>query len=246
MAHGLVSATDQTLYVYSLPSGNVVQSFPYTYRGNPLQPSSLVLSGSGTVLGLWLANGNSGGCGWETIPVTGGSPIYCDTTGNVVSLQLSPDGTQTAATSGGVGAGAAPYNTNLLKNGVLTTAVQGLGIGWLDNARLLVQNFTNSGSGSSTYLNSVIYDPSGKTLATPALPQLPQNPPAAVGQQTLLPWMNTTANADAIYAPGLNEILSLTTGQPTWASGDSATGIAAIAGSQVVFVSGTEVLAQPY
>jgi hypothetical protein len=237
---GLPSGTDQTLFVYSLPSGAVIQSFPYTYGANPRQPLSLALSGSGTVLAI---EGDASGCGWRTIPVSGGAAIYCDS-GNHRSLQLSPDATLTSLTGGGSGPGAAAYSTNIVKNGVLTTAVEGLGIGWLDNGRLLAQNFTNSAL-NSTYLNSVIYDSSGKILATPALPQLPQNPPAN-DAQVLSPWMSRTADADTLYAPRLNEILSLTTGQPTWASADSSAGVGAIAGRQVVFVSGTLVLAQPY
>jgi hypothetical protein len=85
---------------------------------------------------------------------------------------------------------------------------------------------------------SVIYDPNGKVLATSPIPDI---------------YTINVATSNSVYSSQLNEILSLTTGAPTWASGNArltqgANGVSqgAIAGSQVIFTSGSLVLAQPY
>jgi hypothetical protein len=51
---------------------------------------------------------------------------------------------------------------------------------------------------------------------------------------------------DAIYDPHSNQILSVSTGKTAWASGDPFFHYGAIAGSNVIFVSGTNVLIQPH
>jgi hypothetical protein len=62
---------------------------------------------------------------------------------------------------------------------------------------------------------------------------------------------------DTIYVPAANQIQTVTTGAANWASGDFATSMgnslgqgdyfpAAVAGSNVIFVSGTRVLAQSH
>lgn len=52
-------------------------------------------------------------------------------------------------------------------------------------------------------------------------------------------------SADSVYSP--NNIISLTTGGPTWVSADAADGIAGgVTGSQVIFTMDHLVLAQPY
>jgi hypothetical protein len=44
----------------------------------------------------------------------------------------------------------------------------------------------------------------------------------------------------------MNTIYSVTTSAPIWVSGNSSTGLGDASGSQVVFTSGTLVLAQPH
>ena len=57
-------------------------------------------------------------------------------------------------------------------------------------------------------------------------------------------------DSDTVYAPVRNQILSVSTGTVRWASADLdywlGTPNAAVAGSRVVFISGTNVLAQSY
>jgi hypothetical protein len=226
---GLLQSSEEPLNVYSLPTGTVVETLDYVYGGIPTPATGIALSGSGTVLALNSDSRNTQ-CGWDTTMIGASTPIYCAPSGSqIAGVLLSPDGTLNTATSGTAGT---PYTTSIFKNGALSTAVPGLSVGWLDNGRLLAQIYTPS------YTSSAIYDPSGNVLATPPLPQL-----HSVAD---LPWILPTGNTDTFYSPGLNQILSLTTGLPTWASGEPSTGVSAVTGSNVVFVSGSLVLAQPY
>jgi hypothetical protein len=142
--------------------------------------------------------------------------------------QISPDGTLIAASTDLSPAA----STNIYKNGTLVTAVPGWAVGWLDNGRLLAITYINQEL-AAKYDKSVIYDSLGNVLGTPSLPEMH---PIQV------------ATPDTLYSPRLNEIVSLTTGAATWASGNPAKTLVtgAISGSQVVFPSGSLVLAQPY
>jgi len=51
---------------------------------------------------------------------------------------------------------------------------------------------------------------------------------------------------DTVYATGINRIYTVSTGAVSWASADVATGPGALGGPDVVFLSGNNVLAQPY
>jgi hypothetical protein len=212
--------TDRTVNVYSLPSGSVINSFPYSYNGTPLLNMSL--SGSGAVLGETFSPNS--GCVDDAIPTTGGGPIWCNTTSNVQAVRLSPDGTLIAAST----VLGSSSTTNLYKNGVLATAVPGWAVGWLDNGRLLVNTYSNS----VNYAGSVIYDPLGNALGAVSLPDM-----QAIDVVT----------GTSVYSPELNTIVSLTTGATTWISGNSsATRTGAVSGLQVIFASGSLVLAQPH
>ncbi len=216
---------DRTLNIYSLPSGTTAGSFPGSLN-SPQYLTNISLSGSGTVLAESYSSGS--GCNNEVLPVTGGAPIWCDTSRLFYDVQLSPDGTLIAAST--ILTPAA--STNIYKNGTLVTAVPGWAVGWLDNARLLAITYINR-EPASKYDKSIIYDSLGNVLGTPPLPEM-----HAI----------QAATPDTLYSPSVNEIVSLTTGAVTWASGNSAKGFVtgAISGSQVIFPSGSLVLAQPY
>jgi hypothetical protein len=56
--------------------------------------------------------------------------------------------------------------------------------------------------------------------------------------------------SDTIYVPAVDQILSVSTGAVAWMSGDPSSALspssAAVAGSHVIFISGTKVLAQAF
>jgi hypothetical protein len=230
--------------IYSLPAGTQTHQFP-----PPVPVNSLGLSASGALLTELFANPTPGGSGSATCyaevqPVAGGAPIYCDATTTTQGLRLSPDGTLMATQNGGVFNWTFMYifpgvNTSIYSNGQLTTTVDGLPLGWLDNGKLLVQHYDMvSKPVGANYLSSSVYDTQGHELSTPSLPQFtPTNSRN---------WMSLTSKADTVYSFGRNQIFSLTSGQSTWASGNASNGISGVTGTNVIFGSGAYVLAQPY
>jgi putative Ig domain-containing protein len=218
--------TNSSVNIYSLPAATLVNSFPY---GSATGVNEISLSGSGTVLAQLPSN--TPGCDAAAVAVTGGAPIWCDMTGSVNNVQLSPDGTLVAASTKPQ---SAPYpTTSIYKNGVLTTSVPGWVVGWLDNTRFLASNYQEEAAPphNTVYLGNIIYSSQGSVLSTPMLPEISEI---------------DVVSANAVYSPELNTIFSLTTSAPTWLSGNSSTGVGALSGSQIVFASENLVLAQPY
>jgi hypothetical protein len=113
---------------------------------------------------------------------------------------------------------------------MLATAVPGWAVGWIDDGRLLVNNYA-AGPVFAVFSGCTIYDPTGIKLATPALPEL----------QEL-----QAVTSDSVYSARKNAIFSLTTGASTWTSADPSVGVGAVSGSFVVFESGSRVLAESY
>jgi hypothetical protein len=228
--------TDRTVNIYSLPSGSTTQSFAYSYPNNQL--TYMALAQTGTIIAL----GNSSSastCPSEVMVVatTGGAPLYC-VTGN---LLFSPDSTLGAIPSGPTLSNLG--STNVYKNGTLVTAVPGVAVGWLDNNRLLVNNYIVE-SQSSTIINSgtTIYDAAGSMVGTTPFPGMD-------------PFQVVSAANSTVYDFTNNSIVSLTAGTTIWASGnlarasDSNGGFGPTSGvtaTQVIFASDTLVLAQAY
>jgi hypothetical protein len=234
LASPLQNPPDTSVNVYSLPSGTLINTFPF----GPAVPVQISLSGNGTVLGM--APASTSGCDAEAIAVTGGTPIWCATT-TTAAVLISPDGTLVAASNatGGVGT-----TTTIYTNGVLTTAINGSGVGWLDNTRLLANEYTVNVSlpGSYNYTGADIFSASGTNLGSAPIPEI----------QSL-----QVVTSDSIYSPNTNTIMSLTTGATLWASADASCtgyntacsvdiGAGAVTSTQVIFASGALVLAQPY
>jgi hypothetical protein len=223
----VLAALGDPINLYSLPSGSLINSLPYG-------GASMSLSGNAAVVLVnYAPTTGTPTCTSQAFPTNGGASIWCGVDTSFLTPQLSPDGTLIASHATGT-TGASSDSTNIYKNGVLVTAVPGWATGWLDNGRLLAITF-NVGI---NYIGSVIYGPTGNVLATSPLPDI---------------YTFNVVTSNSIYSPELNQILSLTTGAPTWESGNAkltegAIGVSlgAIAGSQVVFTSGNLVLAQPY
>jgi hypothetical protein len=227
---------DWSINIYSLPSGTKTNGWPYSFasyaQGGTL-PSEITLSSSGTALGQVL--GRSNGvltCSRQVTAVSGGPVLWSDTFLPAppcvgLPVRLSPDGTKVAVSNNK----SDTSGTNIYSNGILVTAVPGWVVGWLDDSRILVNTYTLSRLGTPAYTSSTIYSSAGTRLAAPPLPEL----------QSL-----QIVNAGSVYDPGSNAIYSTTTGTATWTSGSPSTGVGAVAGSDVVFASGSQVLVQSF
>jgi hypothetical protein len=222
--------SDTTLNVFSLPSGSVVRSWPYA-TGYPLL-TDCSLSGSGVYIGQEVVT-NDTGLDRQVSAISGGPPTWSDSIAVdwwsiPVPIRLSADGSLIAVSNGGF---IPSTGTNIFKDGILATAVTGWAVGWIDDARLLVNHYRASASGmSSGYYECVIYDPAGLEVAAPSLPEINSF---------------QTVTVDTVYSPEKNRIFSLSTGAVTW-KGINSTGVGAVAGSRVVFASGSRVLSEPY
>ena len=240
---------ENTLAVYSLPGGGS-PLYTWTYPSTTsiqLPYADIELSASGTVLGQ-MAGTTGSGVTVEASAPTGGSQIYSSTftpqlnnSLQVPPVRISPDGTLIAYSQGVSPAGISGDmpGTDLVVNGSLVTALTGLSVGWLDNTRLVVDNYSQGTTGL-LYSGCTLYGPSG----------------TATGAGCALPYEVDEfqpLTTDGIYVPATNQILSVSTGSVSWTSGDPEGGpypsgsvVRAVAGSHVIFVSGTSVLAQSY
>jgi hypothetical protein len=228
------SVPDRTLNIYSLPSMNAINSFPYTFN-NSATPFlvDFSLSGSGGTLGQVLLSLPGSG-DFYTREVTGisGSPTVWTDSGNSTPIDLSPDGTLIAVGNVLPPSAGSNLTTNIFKNGSLVAAVSGYGEGWIDNDRLFVANYVQNGKEPTIFAGSTIYDSAGATLASipPTLPPI-SNP--------LFP------TSDSVYDADTNAIYSLTTGLATWQGPvpqNVNPKLGAVAGSAVVYESGHQVI----
>jgi hypothetical protein len=222
--------TNSTLNVYSLPAGTIVNTFPYTAPSMEL--TYIGLSGSGTAAAEMFERPSTE-CLIQVIAVAGGSPIVCDNSTTDANVQLSPDGTLTAIS----GAPSVTVSSNIYKNGTLATAVPGYALGWLDNNRLLLNNYTEPMCClQSTGLT--IYDATGSEVGTSPV--------------TTLDPLQIAPGSSSLYDLKTNTIVSLTSGVTTWTSGSESyatfggTNVGALTPSQVVFAADNTVVAVPY
>jgi len=238
--------------IYSLPTGNRQYTWPYD---ETTSAQDIALSGNGTVLGQVLFSAPGGAVPYYTQQAgapTGGSQVF-STTFNSTSavtpppaLRISPDGALIAASQMGVPRdpiSSALPGTELLHNGVVVTAFSGLPAGWLDNGRLLVDNYATGSSSTPTgiaYSGCTIYGSNGVASGGACALSHEVAQFQAVG-------------ADTIYVPVMNEMVSVSTGAVSWMSADPfqvvggvAPVVSAVAGTRVIFVSGSSVLAQSF
>jgi hypothetical protein len=212
---------DRTLKVFSLPSGNLTYSIPAQYGAGNFTIYDFSLSGSGTTTGLVTSSGSQVG------PTTGGAPVWSVNTQND-GINLSPDGTLIAVSTGYSTYTKDATTTNIYTNGMLTTAVTGLAVGWIDNNQLLVNNYPPGYKAPATYSNATIYSATGSPIAaTVPLPELLTFQPV---------------NSSAIYSPTLNTIFALPSGNTLYTSSTPANGQGAVVGSNVVFTSGSRIV----
>ena len=222
----------RSLNIYSLPSGNLTTTLTYVTPTSTKLPMSV--SAVGDVLAAPLSN--TSGCSFEVVNIAGGTPLLCGASawsgGALGNLQLSPDGTLVLASSGPT----LQPTTDIYKNGSLSTTVAASGTNWLDNTRFLADTFVENVGLEATYTGTVIYNSSGGAQSMPSLPQIDSL---------------DVVTSDTIYVPASNSINSVTSATVTWTSANpnrpvSNINAGASGGSEVVFSSGSLVLAEPY
>jgi hypothetical protein len=242
--------------IYSLPAGALQYAWPYSVTASGgTAATDIALSSSGTVLVKICISRPRATCPLyyqqQAGLLTGGSSVFSTTFSSRSALspppaiRISPDGTLIATAQSGVPldptATAIP-GTNLMQNGTLVTAFSGLPAGWLDNSRLLVNNYvmTTSIPADVSYSGCSLYGPDGSvTGGACALTQ-------EVGQFQ-------SVTSDTIYVPAANAIFSVSTGAARWMSADPGASFrspvatfGAVAAQHVVFMSGHYVLAQSF
>jgi hypothetical protein len=214
--------TDQPLNLYSLPSGTLIKTFP-NQAGTGSERIAFSMSVSGALVGqVYKASQNIATIGPNDGSVSFTAPAYSD------PPRFSPDDTLTAITP--VPASSNPTTTNIYRSGVLVNAFKGWPIGWLDNNRMLVVNYQDTGRVPLPYKDTTIVDITGTVLATSPIPQISRF---------------QTVGTDQIYVPSTNSIYSVTTGQTIWTATTPST-MGAVAGPNVVFTSGSKVFIDTY
>jgi hypothetical protein len=227
-------SSDRSIYVYSMPNATVTRQFPFSYTYGVTAPvlNAMSLSADGSTVGAISTPTLGNTTTAQALLVQTGAPVLTTTAGNWgAPLRLSPDGTLAAFTTSPPQMFGVTPASNVFQNGTLTTSLSGWSVGWLDNSRLLVNDTTANSSNGYSYVAAHIYGPTGTLLGSPPLPEVDSF---------------QVISADLIYAPGPNQILSVTSGAAAWQSADATAGPGAITSVEVVFVSGTLVLAQPY
>jgi hypothetical protein len=223
--------TDRTLKVFSLPSGNLTYSVPFQFGLGNLSLVDFSLSGSGTMTGLITETLNNfptpSTYTSQVTPTTGGTPIWSVNT-LADGINLSPDGTLIAVSTGYSTYTKDSTTTNIYTNGMLTTAVKGYAAGWIDNNQLLVNNYPPGYKAPAAYSNATIYSPTGSPIvATVPLPELLTFQPV---------------NSSSLYSPAFNTIFALPSGNKLYSSTTPSTGQGAVVGSNVVFTSGSRIV----
>jgi hypothetical protein len=231
-SHLLTSADGTVLAAgantYSLPSGTILSTSPV-----------YALSQSGTLI---VSTATTCPNEAAVVPLAGGAPLYClSVPPGGSSVVFSPDLSLAANSSG-------PSNTdlgstNIYNNGILATAVPGIALGWLDNSRLVLNEYQLDPVLVGPVLKgTVIYDAAGHLVGS--IPFVGLKPFQVV----------PASSGNSVYNADYNTIVSLTQGSTIWASGNTAivgntiTGnfTGGVTGTQVIFALDSLVLAQPY
>lgn len=244
---------DGSIGIYSLPAASLLYTWTY---GGGVTPNGIGLTASGALLTQVLSPPASGNIMLEATPATGGSPtfsasvVYTEPDVFTLSPEIlaSPDGTTFATTAGLDYTGSASsIGTNLWNGtGTLITGESGYPVGWIDSGHLLINTYTANHGGALAYGACSVYSPTGQSTGPCTL------------TSEVAAFQGITS--DTIYAINLAEVVSVSTGNVSWMSGDTSSGafqcgctpgqragaLGAVAGSRIVFVSGTKVLAQSY
>jgi len=197
-----LTAQPNSVSTLTLPAGTVINTW-----ANP-GTSNITLSSSGALLGQTLA------AGCQVTSSSSATVLWSDSACQG-PVRLSLDDTLIAASDG--------TNTRVFLNDVLSTAISGVAVGWLQNNDLYV-----NGAGGGA-----IFDAQGIKQTSPNLPTL--NGPLQV--------LGTTA----IFDESSNSIYSLSTGARTWSAPQDVLRGGVVSGSQVVYTTlDNQVVTQPF
>jgi hypothetical protein len=220
------------LRVYSLPSKTIVNEWQHS----TFSLTDFDLAESGAAIGQGLSERNVSGIRTWSVTTPAGAPVW--TTSEPISsfetfdafIRLSPSGAYYATPSGE--RDERETVTHIYHDGVLSSAVPGFAIGWIDDARLLLIRYRRSSHGNQDEFETmVVADALGQPLATPAM--------AATGRMQRV-------NSSSIYSPELNQTLDVQTGSALWSTdAPYAPLTGAVAGSNVVFQSRATVRIEP-
>ena len=238
----VAQGTSDAIQVYSLPTGTLQYTWPAP--ANLYFPPDIELAASGSMLGQ-LPQAGENLLAQVTAPTGGSTSLVVSVNGGRGSiLRLSPDGTLVALAASGIyqDVVTALPATNLYQNGNLVTAFNGFPSGWLDNSRLVVNNYSSTTSEGYTaykYSGCTLYGSNGSSTggACALASQITQFQPVT---------------SDLIYSPELNQVVSVSTGAIAWTSanpndllGNPIVG-GAVAGSQAIFLTGIGLVSQSY
>ncbi len=157
-----LSESDSSLNIYSLPTGTLINAFGIP-GGSPF---TLALTGKliarGTLVPFPIP-GAPPAYSAQVTAVTGGPALWTGpTSGYYPSVFFSPDGTLIATTPT-----QQPPGTQIFQNYNPTATINGSAVGWIDNSRLLVNNYNGDGQ----YTGATIYSPTGTVLASLTQPE---------------------------------------------------------------------------
>ncbi|MBS0418934.1 MAG: putative Ig domain-containing protein [Proteobacteria bacterium] len=214
----VLASRESDVIVYSLPSKTVTKDF------NPSLAGEIALSLDGTVIAQ---SGGQSGVGHQVTSSDGASLIYSDTTGKG-QVRLAPGSGNPFATNSTPLLSDNAESVQIFNGTTLTGAIDGYAVGWIDASHLLVNTYKLANQSGVQFVSAAIFSPTGTKIADSPLPEL-------AGLQPLA--------ADSIYAQDLNEIISPTTGAVSWMAPLPNSKLGAVAGSSVVFVSGTSLVA---
>lgn len=213
LAAGQTGAYGNALNVYSLPSGSLINGFPYAAG---VQLVAYTLAPSGTLIAQVTAACNGCAQTQQISAVTGGTVLWSETQtlpdqGTLQGVLFSPDGTLFAVSNGEPDDINSPQQadivTNIYQNYALTEAVAGWAVGWISNAEILTNTYEFSPQDSpiGLYTGATLYSPTGSVVATPTIKQL----------TSLVP---VNPAGTEIYYPVLNAIYTLPAGSLAFGS----------------------------
>jgi hypothetical protein len=211
------------LRLYSLPSQQILTEFPaLTY---PDVAQNFSLSDDGAFVGDSINY-------TRRVMSSEGAIVWSDTSTPAGVLRLSPSGTRMAVsqfTEGAVAYGSQYWNepTHIHDFNGPTGEVTGWPVGWLDDSRLLVNQYEQPPPAPRpVYLGAIIVDATGQKIGSLAMDELVEF---------------QRVDADSIYSPPRNAIYSTIDGSKLWqglGSDGSDVVAGAVAGNFVVYQSG--------
>ncbi|KYF74866.1 hypothetical protein BE17_50785 [Sorangium cellulosum] len=230
VAHDAISSPDSDLRVISLTDGAVL--------GLPDVGGSLIdfsLSAGGTTLGrIYYPPAGTPGSGPRIVSDLSGETVFFQSNGPGQLPVISPDGQHFLLADKGPGGGCG--FTQFYEEGVLVNVVPGCAIGWVDDARALVQTYRRNASDQWEYEASTLYDPTGNVVSTPALPPMPTR------QRGTMSGGIVPVSPTAIHVRGGSTIHDVETGAVVTTL--PVAGL--LAGDHVVYLCGRGVCATPY